>query len=430
MSLPDDLPDIIPIPFPARLWIPLGSGGTSAKPKPPGTIIGRGRPVAEKAAESSHIPLAPADGVLGIVRPIRLTNSRPASAVELIVSTNATPPEISNLKSSFIDTPPLTPSPGTPGEGRGEGLLHSLEQIRAAGVWADRHISPDLIGQLNQLIARPVDTLICTILDTDATLPLSAVIAARDPDLLVHGVSFLARMAGARRAILAVEMFAQAPWVDRLRAAASRANLEVAEVPNQYPQSDPTLMIYTLTTRRLRQPNLPTTAAVLVIDAAAALAVANATAGQAMLRVLIGVHDHYRRISRICDAPVGVTVQHVLESLGIHTDEANVRGGDLLRDLRLRTDAVISGGELAIHVTGPEIPVVPDHCIRCAWCLEACPTLVHPGLVLDAVQRNDPKMAQRAGVAACIECGLCSHVCPSRLPLLSVIRDYRASKFD
>src|SRR5580658_9618725 len=106
-TTPDDLPEIISIPLPPRLLIPLGSRGGNAKPKPPGTVVTRGQPVAEKAAESSHIPLAPA--------------------------------------------------PGTPGEGRGGGrtpetsasdepsLLHGLERIRAAGVWADRQISPDLI---------------------------------------------------------------------------------------------------------------------------------------------------------------------------------------------------------------------------------------------------------------------------------------------
>ena len=58
---------------------------------------------------------------------------------------------------------------------------------------------------------------------------------------------------------------------------------------------------------------------------------------------------------------------------------------------------MIAGGELTIHVTVPETPVIPEPCIRCAWCIEACPTLIHPALILDAVQRRDMKMAERAG---------------------------------
>lgn len=409
----EQLPERITIDMPKRLWVPLGAGGGNATPKSPGTRVRRGEPVAEKPAESSHIPLAPAAGTLGDERPIRLTNGKPASAVELIVSADA---QAEDLK----------PSPATDSL----FLLEWLERIRAAGVWADRHASPDLIGQLNQIMARPIDTLICTILDSDAALRLNGAVAEQHAEVMTRGVSILSSITGARRAILAVEMFADARWIEPLRRAAQAAKIEIAEVANQYPQSDPTLMVYTLANRRLRPGNLPTTAAVLVLDAAAALAVGQCAQGHAMLTVPIAVHDHSQRISRLCDAPVGATVQHVLENLGIPSDEITIRGGDLLRDLRLRSDAVIAGGELTIHITGLEVAAVPDHCIRCAWCVEACPTLVYPGLVLDAVQRADPKMALRAGVAACIECGICSHVCPSQLPLLGAIREFRRAKND
>ena len=93
-------------------------------------------------------------------------------------------------------------------------------------------------------------------------------------------------------------------------------------------------------------------------------------------------------------------------------------------------DSVIAGGELTIHVTSPERPVVPEPCIRCAWCFEACPTLIHPAFILDAAQRRDMKMAERAGIGACIECGICAHVCPSRLPLLKAIRELRRDSDD
>jgi electron transport complex protein RnfC len=413
-TAPQFLPDIIPIEMPTRLWVPLGTGSGDATAKPPGTTVRRGESVIEKAAESSHIPLAPASGTLGNERPIRLTSGRPASAVELIVGP---------------DTAPDLPNPGDFWEDS-LSLVHWLERIRAAGVWADRHASPNLIGQLNQIVARPIDTLICTILDTDATLRLNAAMAAQNADAVALGVSVLAQITGARRSVIAVEMLGDPRWVTPIRRAAGAANLEIVEVPNQYPQSDPTLMIYTLTSRRLRPGNLPTTVAVMLLDAAAALAVGKCALGYSMLTVPIAVHDHSRRISRICEAPVGATVLHVLENLGIPAEEINVRGGDLLRDLRLRPDAVIAGGELVLHITGPEAPVVPEHCIRSAWCLEACPTQVQPGFILDAIQRDDPKMAQRAGIAACIECGLCSHVCPSRLPLLQAIREFRGSKLD
>jgi electron transport complex protein RnfC len=101
-----------------------------------------------------------------------------------------------------------------------------------------------------------------------------------------------------------------------------------------------------------------------------------------------------------------------------------------LRDIRLTPDAVLGSGELTLHVTLPEPVRSPQPCVRCGWCLEACPTRVQPAGVLEAAQRGDYQMAERAGLHACIECGLCTYVCPSRLPLLESIRWWRGLAAD
>jgi electron transport complex protein RnfC len=412
---PDEPPELLKAALPDRLLVPIGmTGAGEAAAKSLGTQVRRGEKLVDHAAESSHVPLAPADGTLGNVRPIRLTTGRAATAVELIVSGDSD----ENSENS------------APGDYDFDSLIKGLEHIRAAGVWADRHASPDLIGQLNRVMARPIDTLICTALDSDAGLRLNATVAARFSERVIAGVSLLARITGVRGAMVAVENFAGPEWIMPVRNAARGANVQIVELANDYPQSDPTLMIYSLTRRRLRPGNLPTVNAALVLDAAAALAIGNAAHGEAMLSVPVAVHDHANRHSHFLEVAVGTTVEQVLKQLSIPTEESVIRGGDLLRDVGLRLDAVIAGGELTIHVTSGEAVVVPEPCIRCAWCFEACPTLVHPAFILDAAQRRDLRMAHRAGIAACIECGVCAHVCPSRLPLLQAIREVRNSKFD
>lgn len=410
---PTSPPEFSRLAVPERLFVPV-SIKTGGNAKAPGTKVRRGESLVESPAESSHIPLAPVAGTLGDVHPIRLTTGRLAAGVELIPSGNANEESPPLKSSNKTDNPFL--------------LLSGLELLRAAGVWADRHISPDLIGQLNQIISRPIDTLICTILDSDASLRLHAAIAAQMADRVVAGVSFLSGITAARRAIIAVESFTSPKWIAPLAAAARPEQIQIVELANDYPQSDPVLMMYTLTRRRARPGSLPTAHAALVLDAAAALAVGDAAAGRPMLTVPVAVHEHVPRRSHFFLVPVGATVEALLRQLWIEPEDVILRGGDLLRDLRLTPDSVIAGGELSIHITARERPVIPEPCIRCAWCIEACPTRVHPALVLDAAQRADTHMANRAGIAACIECGICEHVCPSRLPLLDAIREMRNSR--
>ena len=45
--------------------------------------------------------------------------------------------------------------------------------------------------------------------------------------------------------------------------------------------------------------------------------------------------------------------------------------------------------------------------------------------LLESAQDNDFPAALRYGLNSCIECGICSYVCPSRLPLLPAIREMR-----
>jgi electron transport complex protein RnfC len=51
---------------------------------------------------------------------------------------------------------------------------------------------------------------------------------------------------------------------------------------------------------------------------------------------------------------------------------------------------------------------------------------VQPALVLEAAQLDSESLARKAGIEACIECGVCTYVCPSELPLLGGVRHIRS----
>jgi electron transport complex protein RnfC len=222
---------------------------------------------------------------------------------------------------------------------------------------------------------------------------------------------------------VAVEAGAAPKWWLPLRREMRRMSIEVVPVLADYPQADPTLLIYTLLRRRLRPGRLPVEQGVLVLDAVSAIAVGRAASReQPMLQTPVGVRDHLRAKSHLLITPIGTTVRRVLEHLNLPHEGVTLLRGDVLRDQPISADAVIAGGELTFHVLPAGVPVVPDPCIRCGWCVQTCPTSVQPAGLLDAAQRNDLQSAEQYGLGACIECGICSYMCPSHLPLLQGIR--------
>lgn len=58
-------------------------------------------------------------------------------------------------------------------------------------------------------------------------------------------------------------------------------------------------------------------------------------------------------------------------------------------------------------------------CIRCGECVLACPVGLEPLNLHHALRQGNLPLARDEGLDFCIECGICSYVCPSRVPLVS-----------
>jgi electron transport complex protein RnfC len=93
----------------------------------------------------------------------------------------------------------------------------------------------------------------------------------------------------------------------------------------------------------------------------------------------------------------------------------------------------------SIAVREPPVCETPHPCIACGWCVDVCPTSLIPIHLFELANKAqhfiatapitptgggglpttpDPLRARPAREALhCIGCGLCSYVCPTRLPL-------------
>jgi electron transport complex protein RnfC len=85
------------------------------------------------------------------------------------------------------------------------------------------------------------------------------------------------------------------------------------------------------------------------------------------------------------------------------------------------TSGIVAFG-IADARPGAELP-----CIRCGNCIEACPWDLVPTRLYKLIRMGDPAAAEREGLSRCTECGCCAYACPSRIPLVAVLRDGKRS---
>lgn len=391
--------------------------------KPAGQSVIAGESLCESAPQSAASMLAPLPGkILDRARAGTLSGGE-GFAVEMEIDRRAAAEHLADNSPLDAEVPNSLPR-STPLDMGGW-----IDRLRGAGVWADRHGSPDLIAQLQAGLQRPIDTILCNALDSDPKIRLNSAVASIRGAEIVTALHLLAGLTGAKRVWSAVEYGAPVEWWNTMRTWGRSANLKIIPLLNDYPQSDPALLLYTLLDRRLRPGRSPVEQGVLLLDAVAAAAIGSLILrDQPMTRMPIGIHDYVRKQTHYLVAPIGMSLRDVFEQIDVPADPAILRVDSPLRDRRVLPEAVVGGHELTVHATYHEPLINPEPCVRCGWCVEACPTSIQPAALLEASQRNDVEGSELFGVDACIDCGICTYVCPSRLPVLAGIRRIKAMR--
>ncbi len=61
-------------------------------------------------------------------------------------------------------------------------------------------------------------------------------------------------------------------------------------------------------------------------------------------------------------------------------------------------------------------------CIRCGRCVEHCPMGLMPADMGLALENGRVDLAKEYGLMDCIECGVCTYVCPAKRPIVQWIK--------
>jgi len=407
------------LPFAPRLVVPLSQhAGAPAVPLVrPGQEVVRGEPIA-RAEGFVSVPMhAPATGVVEDIRLMPSARGPKTESVVIRVYEGST--------QEVMYEAPREADRMTPDE-----IVRAVQDSGMVGLGGAAFPSHVKMRPPKE---HRVDTLVVNGCECEPYLTCDHRLMLERPDDLIAGIRIAMRAVGAERAVIGVEdnkMNAVHRLQERL---AGDRQIRVQAVPTKYPQGAEKMLIDSLLHRRIPPGSLPSAVGVSVFNVGTLVQIGELLPrGRGLIERVVTVTGPGVRNPGNFLVPVGTPVRFLLQHAGV-TERAHelILGGPMMGMSVAALDVPVTkavSGMVVLEAQDPDLagrPVQP--CIRCAYCVEACPMHLNPStLGLLAAKREYAKMAAEYHLNDCFECGCCSYVCPSNIPLVHYFRIAKA----
>ncbi len=122
----------------------------------------------------------------------------------------------------------------------------------------------------------------------------------------------------------------------------------------------------------------------------------------------------------------GVTFKYLIDAAGGFSADAKkiVMGGPMMGISQYSTEPPVVKTTSSILALTEEGGNYDDYspCIRCGNCVDNCPMHLMPLYLNKFALSGDLEKCEEYNILDCIECGLCSYLCPGKQGLLQKIR--------
>ena len=274
----------------------------------------------------------------------------------------------------------------------------------------------------------PVDTLIINGAECEPYLTTDHRVMLEQTADIMMGIRYLLKATGADKAIIGVEANKPDAYAALCDAAKQQPNVAVEEVTAKYPQGAAKILINALTGREVPSGAHTSAIGVIVCNVATTAEIGRLLPhGRGIQERVITVGGPAIKDKGNYRIPIGTPLRFVLDTAGATDNLSRVfLGGPMMGNAAPNLDISITKGVSGvIAFTEREIPKSNKvyQCIHCGYCVDVCPLGLNPSMLglLASVQQYQ-QMLERYHLKDCFECGACSFICPSHIPLVQQFR--------
>jgi electron transport complex protein RnfC len=252
-----------------------------------------------------------------------------------------------------------------------------------------------------------------------------------NPSQIVEGAKIILQILGISKCYIGIENNKPDAIraMDQAAEAASGGKFSIKIEPLQvkYPQGSEKQLIQAITGRKVPAMALPSAVGVVVQNVTTAKAIYDAVVyGKPLYEKVVTIAGKGIARQANLQVKIGTKVIDIVNYLGGLQPglEKVVMGGPMMGFAVSSLDVPVTKTTSAVlFLTEDEIDTKPhSQCIRCGWCLDACPMGLEPKEIGIYVEANRAQDTAQFGVFDCFECGSCAYVCPAKRPLVQFVR--------
>lgn len=255
------------------------------------------------------------------------------------------------------------------------------------------------------------------------------------PEDLIRGTKILMKALGAERAIIGTEENKMDAVAAIQAVLPAHGSIEVRAVPTKYPQGAEKMLAKALMDVEIPSGNFPSSVGLGVFNVASTAELgALFPHSQGVIERVVTVTGPGIEKPGNYMVPLGTPIGFILDQLGF-AGSANtlIMGGPMMGGSVSSLEVPMTKGSGGLLVLTEQIleqqhELSTHPCISCAQCLDACPMHLNPSqLGKLAYKHRYEDMQSDFHLMDCFECGCCSYVCPSGIPLVQYFRIAKSS---
>jgi electron transport complex protein RnfC len=246
------------------------------------------------------------------------------------------------------------------------------------------------------------------------------------PERVVRGVQILIDRLKADGAWIGVEMN-KPDGVEALRRCVpAGAAITVSPLAVKYPQGAEKMLIKALFGEEVPAGKLPLDLGIVVNNVATTACLADYfDFGTPLIERAVTVAGPGVDRPANLIVPIGTPIREVLRFCGINRATRQViMGGPMMGTPLATLDAPVLKGTSGLLAFTEDVVHHPAEyaCVRCGQCLEACGNFLNPSRLARLARAGRYEDLEKSYVMDCMECGACTYVCPSGVPIVHLIR--------